>query len=161
MIMRIFKNIYATSLPGLLPLENGIDGKRKQYKNRAADARAFTRPSHFLREKALGTGFIFASRVNFNIDDADGSEIVTFKINSPFFQTVLRLFQFTENVICTCRPVSLKLIFCSRAGTEKKCTKMKALSTCKIVVLFDKPFTFLTFSSPSSFKVPNARLGPE
>ena len=73
---------------------------------------------------------------------------------------MLRLFQFTENVIS--RPVSLKLIFYSRAGTEKKCAKVKALATCKIVVLLDKPFAFLTFSSPSSLlKVPNARLGPE
>ena len=41
---------------------------------------------NILREKALGTRFIFASRVNFSIDDADGSEIVTFKVNSPFFK---------------------------------------------------------------------------
>ena len=41
---------------------------------------------------------------------------------------------------------------------------MKALATCKIVVLLDKPFDFFTFSqaSPSSsLKLPNARLGPE
>ena len=36
------------------------------------------------------------------IDDGDGSENVTFKMNWRFFfQTLSRLFQFAENVKCT------------------------------------------------------------
>ena len=45
---------------------------------------------------------------SFSIDDEDGSEKVTFKMNSPFFQTLSRLFQFTENV--KCGRISLELI---------------------------------------------------
>ena len=45
MIMRILKNICATSILGLFPLKNGIDGKGE--KNRAADARAFSHPLIF------------------------------------------------------------------------------------------------------------------
>ena len=45
---------------------------------------------------------------SFSIDDEDGSEKVTFKMNSPFFQTLSRLFQFTENV--KCERISLELI---------------------------------------------------
>ena len=98
--MKILKNICATSILGLFSLENGIHWKGK--KNRAADARAFSHPFHFLREKSLGTTFIFASRVNFSIHDVDGSEIVVFKKNSPF----LKLFC----VYFKCRRISLKLI---------------------------------------------------
>ena len=45
---------------------------------------------------------------SFRINDGDGSENVTFKMNSRFFQTLSRLFQFLENV--KCRRISLELI---------------------------------------------------
>ena len=159
--MKILKNICAPSILGLFPLDNGIDWKGK--KNQAAEARAFSYPSHFLIEKTLGTRVIFASIVNFSIHDVDGSEIVIFKMNSRFFKLFCIYFK--------CRRISLKLISwgphsslererkirrrlftssikreirhwfssCSRVGTAKKCTKTKA---CKIVVLLDKPFPF-------------------
>ena len=46
----------------------------------------------------------------FSIDDSNGSENVTFKMNWRFFffQTLSRLFQFAENV--KCRQISLELI---------------------------------------------------
>ena len=53
-------------------------------------------------EKTLGTRVIFASRVNFTIDDVDGSEIVIFKMNSRFFKLFCAYFK--------CRRISLKLI---------------------------------------------------
>ena len=99
--MRILKNICANSIPGLFPLENGIDGKGK--KNRAAEVRPFSHPSHFLMEKTLGTRVIFASRVNFSIDDVDGSEIVIFKTNFRFFKLFCVYFK--------CRRISLKVDF--------------------------------------------------
>ena len=45
---------------------------------------------------------------SFPIDNGDGSENVTFKINSRFFQTLSRLFLFAENVHC--RRISRELI---------------------------------------------------
>ena len=45
---------------------------------------------------------------SFSIDDEDGSEKVNFKMSSPFFQTLSRLFQFAENV--KCGRISLELI---------------------------------------------------
>ena len=58
---------------------------------------------------------------SFSIDDGDSSEKVTFKMNSRFFQTLSRLFQFTENV--KCERISLELISGgpdSRLEREKK-----------------------------------------
>ena len=43
-----------------------------------------------------------------SIDDGDGSENATFKMNSLFLQTLSSLFQFAENV--KCRRISLELI---------------------------------------------------
>lgn len=46
---------------------------------------------------------------SFSMDDGDSSENVTFKLNwCFFFQSLSRLFQFTDNV--KCRRISLKLI---------------------------------------------------
>ena len=47
-------------------------------------------------------GIIFASIVNFSINDVDGSEIVIFKMNSRFFKLCCVYFK--------CRRISLKLI---------------------------------------------------
>ena len=86
-----------------------------------------------------------------------------------FFQTVLLLFQMQANfpevdflgttlkfrkrkknpsslVYVLNKTWNLAFSSCSRAGTAKKCTTLKAWGTCKIVVLLDKPFAFLTFS---------------
>ena len=47
---------------------------------------------------------------SFSIDDGDGSENVTFKMNSRFsFQTLSRIFRFAKNV--KCRRISLELIY--------------------------------------------------
>ena len=43
-----------------------------------------------------------------SIDDGDGSENATFKMNSRFFQTLTRLFQCAENV--KCRRISLEMV---------------------------------------------------
>ena len=45
---------------------------------------------------------------SFSIDDGNGSENVSFKMNSRFFQSLSRLFQFAENG--KCRRISLELI---------------------------------------------------
>ena len=45
---------------------------------------------------------------SFSIDDGDGSENATLKMNSPFLETLSSLFQFAENV--KCRQISLELI---------------------------------------------------
>ena len=45
---------------------------------------------------------------SFSIDDAEGNENVTFKMNSRFFKTLSRLFQIAGNV--KCRRISLKWI---------------------------------------------------
>ena len=45
---------------------------------------------------------------SFSIDDGNDSENFSFKMNFPFFQTLLRLFQFAENG--KCRRISLELI---------------------------------------------------
>ena len=45
---------------------------------------------------------------SFSIDDGNGSENVSFKMNSPFFQSLSRLFQFAENG--KYRRISLELI---------------------------------------------------
>ena len=37
---------------------------------------------------------------SFSIDDGDGSENATLKMNSPFLETLSSLFQFAENVKC-------------------------------------------------------------
>ena len=58
---------------------------------------------------------------SFSIGDGDGSENVTFKMNSRFFQTLQRLFQFDENV--KCGRISLELISWgqhSSFGRERK-----------------------------------------
>ena len=126
--MRILKHICANSMPGLFSLENGIDGKGK--KNRAADARAFSHPSHFLMEKNLGTRVLFASRVNFSIDDVDGSEIVIFKMNSRFFKLFCVYFN--------CRRISLKLISWgphSRLERERKICRRLFTSSIKREIL--------------------------
>ena len=68
---------------------------------RNLDPRAFSHSSHFLRE-IPGTRIIFASIVNFSINDVDGSEIVIFKMNSRFFKLFCIYFK--------CRRISLKLI---------------------------------------------------
>ena len=49
-----------------------------------------------------------ASLGSFSIDDGNGSENVSFKMNSRFFQTLSRLFQFAENG--KCGRISLELI---------------------------------------------------
>ena len=72
------KNICATSIPGACPTPLIFSGK-------------------FLR-----TRIIFASIVNFSINDVDGSEIVIFKMNSRFFKLFCVYFK--------CRRISLKLI---------------------------------------------------
>ena len=72
------KNICATSIPGPFPTPLIFSGK-------------------FLR-----TRIIFASIVNFSINDVDGSEIVIFKMNSRFFKLFCVYFK--------CRRISLKLI---------------------------------------------------
>ena len=59
-------------------------------------------PLSFSQGKTMGTTFIFASRVNFSIDDVDGSEIVIFRMNSRFFKLFCVYFK--------CRRISLKLI---------------------------------------------------
>ena len=77
--MRILKKyICATSIPGPFPTPLIFSGK-------------------FLR-----TRIIFASIVNFSINDVDGSEIVIFKMNSRFFKLFCVYFK--------CRRISLKLI---------------------------------------------------
>ena len=59
-------------------------------------------PLSFSQGKTTGTTFIFASRVNFSIDDVDGSEIVICRMNSRFFKLFCVYFK--------CRRISLKLI---------------------------------------------------
>ena len=77
--MRILKKyICATSIPGPFPTPLIFSGK-------------------FLR-----TRIIFASIVNFSINDVDGSEIVIFKMNSRSFKLFCVYFK--------CRRISLKLI---------------------------------------------------
>ena len=61
----------------------------------------FPTPLVFLG-KFLRTIIIFASIVNFSINDVDGSEIVIFKMNSRFFKLFCVYFK--------CRRISLKLI---------------------------------------------------
>ena len=51
---------------------------------------------------------LFPKKGSFSIDDSNGSENVSFKMNSPFFQSLSRLFQFAENG--KCRRISLELI---------------------------------------------------
>ena len=51
---------------------------------------------------------VFQNIGNFSIDDGKGSENVSFKMNSRFFQSLSRLFQFAENG--KCRRISLELI---------------------------------------------------
>ena len=68
---------------------------------RNLDPRAFSNPLVFSR-KFLRTRFIFASIVNFSINDVDGSQIVIFRKNSRFFKLFCVYFK--------CRQISLKLI---------------------------------------------------
>ena len=99
---------------------------------------------------------------SFSIDDEDGSEKVTFKMNSPFFQTLSRLFQFTENV--KCGRISLELIsWGPDSSLERERKIRRRLFTFSInreirhfhvyctfkVVLLIKPIVFLPFSLPS------------
>ena len=113
---------------------------------------------------------------SFRINDGDGGENVTFKMNSRFFQTLSRLFQFLENV--KCRRISLELIswrpHSSFEGESKihwrlftssikrklgiltpySCDDGKeiykqACCTCKDVVLLIKPIAVLMFTPPS------------
>ena len=77
--MRILKKyICVTSIPGPFPTPLIFSGK-------------------FLR-----TRIIFASIVNFSINDVDGREVVIFKMNSRFFKLFCVYFK--------CRRISLKLI---------------------------------------------------
>ena len=89
---------------------------------------------------------------SFSIDDEDGSEKVTFKMNSPFFQTLSRLFQFTENV--KCERISLELISCGPDSNLERARKIRRrlFTLFKVVVLLIKPIVFLPFLllSPSS-----------
>ena len=72
------KNICATSTPGPFPTSLIFSGK-------------------FLR-----TRFIFASKVNFSINDVDGSKVAIFRMNSRFFKLFCVYFK--------CRRIPLKLI---------------------------------------------------
>ena len=100
---------------------------------------------------------------NFRIDDVDGSVKSHFKMNSPFFQTLSRLFQFTENV--KCGQISLELISWGPDSSLERARKIRrglftfsinreirhfhVWCTCKVVVLLIKPIVFLPFSLPS------------
>ena len=72
------------------------------YVRRRTWNRSEKRIRNILSKKTLGTTFIFASRVNFSIDDVDGSEIVICRMNSRFFKLFCVYFK--------CRWISLKLI---------------------------------------------------
>ena len=141
----------------------GLTGKEKRIERPTPEP--FPTPPIFSWKKNLGTRVLFASRVNFSIDDVDGSEIVIFKMNSRFFKLFCVYFN--------CRRISLKLISWgphSRLERERKiCRRLftssikremrhfhavvvhsdgkemhkKVCCTCRDVVLLIKPIAFL------------------
>ena len=75
--------------------------------------------------KFLGTRFIFASIVDFSINDVDGSEIVIFKMNSLFFKLFC--------VYIKCWRISLKLISCeTHSSLERERKILRRLFTSSI-----------------------------
>ena len=75
------------------------------------ESRYVVRWSHYHRLGARSDLTCCSGKIlgSFSIDDGDGSEEVTFKMNSRFFKLhQLSLFQFTENV--KCRRISVELI---------------------------------------------------
>ena len=95
------KNICATSTPGPSPTSLIFSGK-------------------FLR-----TRFIFASIVNFSINDVDGSKIVIFRMNSRFFKLFCVYFK--------CRRISLKMISCEpHSSLERERKILRRLFTSSI-----------------------------
>ena len=89
---------------------------------RNLDPRAFSHPLVF-SGKFLRTRFIFASIVNFSIND--GSEIVIFEMNSRFFKLFCVYFK--------CRLISLKLISWElRSSLERERKIIRRLFTSSI-----------------------------
>lgn len=101
----------ATSFPGLFPLEHGINGKketRDKKQESTGRRQGFFPPLPFFQGKPWGRGFIFAFIVNLSIDNVDGIEKITCKMNYRFFKILHLLFQLAKNF--KCRRISLKLI---------------------------------------------------
>ena len=72
---------------------------------------------------------------SFSIDDCNRSENFSFKMNSPFFQSLSRLFQFTENG--KCRRISLELIswgLPSSLEREKEIRRRLFTSSIKLAI---------------------------
>ena len=126
--MRIFKKICATSFPGLFSLENGIDGKRRP------TPEPLPVPLIFAGKKPWERGSYLRQEWTLALTTPTAAKSSLLKSILLFPNCVAFISVHRKCHMSTCRPVSLKLIFCSRAGTEKKCTKMKASATCKIVV---------------------------